>query len=123
MGGRKAAPHRPRKAGGQTDEATPNVHVPAANTAAVVTLPAVAGRINVVKYLAWSYSGAPTGGRLSITDGGVTVFDVDITAGGHGSIPLGPGFQSGARNAAVVATLAAGGVGLTGKLSVGSALI
>jgi len=113
----------PGKRGGaaMVEGATPSVHEPAANTAAVITLAAEAGRRHVVRYLAWSYSAAPTGGRLTVTDGGTNKLVVDITAAGQGSLNLTNGFQ-GAVNSAVVATLAAGGAAVTGKLSLGSSL-
>lgn len=92
-----------------------NVHVPAANTAAVLTFAAVVGQRHVFIFIVWSYSGAPTGGRLTITDGGTTVLDIDITAGGPGD--LAPQLR-GEINSAMVVTLAAGGAGITGKLNV-----
>lgn len=92
-----------------------NVHVPAANTAAIVTFTAVVGQRHVLEFVAWSYSAAPTGGRLTITDGGVTVLDVDIIAGGPGVLDVQLRSEI---NSAVVATLAAAGAAITGKLNV-----
>ena len=97
--------------------ASTNVHVPASNTAAVITYAAAgAGVSHVISGVAWSYSAAPTGGNLKIEDAsGTTVFSVDITAAGPGFIP----FQSplkGTANAAMILTLAAGGSGVTGKV-------
>lgn len=95
-----------------------NLHAPAANTAAIITLAAVADKRHHIAQIIYSYSGAPAGGRLSITDGGVTVFDQDITSGGS----LGPlQFSNPLRfavNSAVVITLAAGGGTVVGKLNV-----
>lgn len=91
-----------------------NMHEPAANTAAVVTKSAAgAGVSNVVGGVYWSYDGDPTGGSLTITDGGTQVFKVDITGKGPGFLPFDPPIK-GAANAAVVATLAAGGDGVSG---------
>lgn len=62
----------------------------------------------------WSYSAAPTGGRLSITDDGNSIFDVDITAAGPG------GFQiclPGTAGKDMVVTLAGGGGAIVGKLN------
>jgi hypothetical protein len=87
---------------------------PAANTAAVITLTAQTDKRWVIHGISWSYSGAPTGGRLSITFGGVTEFDIDIASSGVGETSA---FLSGGINQAVVITLAAGGVGITGKLN------
>jgi hypothetical protein len=97
---------------------TSDVHEPAANTAAVITYTADAARQHVVSGLAWSYSGAPTGGSLKIEDGaGNTVFAVGVTAAGPGTI-LFPIPKAGTVNRALVVTLAAGGAGVTGKVSV-----
>lgn len=87
---------------------------PAANTAAVITLSAKDERRHVVHFVQWSYSAAPTGGKLTITRGGVTEFDVDITAAGPGGFNL---YFAGKVNEAVVITLAAGGAAIVGKLN------
>ena len=97
---------------------TGNTHEPAANTAAVVTLSAGgSGVFNVLGGVYWSYSGDPSGGSLTITDGGSTVFKVDITKGGPGFFPFNP-LLTGGDNAAVVATLAAGGSSISGIVNV-----
>lgn len=96
---------------------TKTVHAPASNTAAVVTLTAVASYHRAIKTIIWSYSAAPTGGRLTITDNAVTVLDMDITAAGPGILPIGMAFTE---NTQVVVTLAAGGAGISGKLTVES---
>ncbi len=89
-------------------------HHPTSNTAAVVTLALVAGQEHVIHGVQWSYNGAPTGGRLTMTDGTDT-WDIDITAAGPGGYaPL----WGGAEGAQVTITLAAGGSGVTGKLNV-----
>lgn len=93
-----------------------DVNVPASNTAAVLTYSAVAGKRHVLDGVTWSYSGAPTGGRITITSAGVTVFDVDVTAGGPGYLPF-PRPLAGLVNAALVVTLAAGGSGVVGKIN------
>jgi len=96
-------------------------HQPAANTAAVVTLTAPSnhppGSAWIMGGLAWSYDDNPTGGNLSITNGGTTAFSIDITRGGAGIIV----YQQPQRaddGAEVVVTLAAGGAGITGKVNV-----
>lgn len=90
--------------------------LPAANTAAALTFAAVAGQKHHLVYVAWSYSAAPTGGKLTVEDGvGTTVFEVDVTAGGPGSLALPP--IIGSVNTALVVTLAAGGASVTGKLN------
>jgi hypothetical protein len=102
----------------QPEDVRRSKDTPASNTAAVVTLAAVdAFTRHLIHRVAWSYNGDPTGGRLTISDGGTTFFDVDITKSGPGSLHFSTpcGF-----NSAVVVTLAAGGGGITGKLYVES---
>lgn len=69
-----------------------------------------------------SYSAAPTGGRLTITDNAVTVFDLDITTAGPFTIPLPDGIQNLAVNTALVFTLAAGGAAVVGKINLSTVL-
>ncbi|MDD5059444.1 MAG: hypothetical protein PHQ60_16425 [Sideroxydans sp.] len=92
-------------------------HTPAADTAAVVTLPAAGeGLSHVIRGVAWGYSEAPTGGSLTIEDGaGTTVFHVPITAAGPGFIPV---FGKGSANTALVITLAAGGGTCEGSVNI-----
>lgn len=96
-----------------------DVQAPAANTAAVVTYAAAGSRMHhVLSGIAWSYSGTPTGGNLKIEDGsGTTIFSMDITAAGAGYVPFTPP-KRGSANTALIVTLAAGGAGITGKVSV-----
>lgn len=93
----------------------------AANTAVALTFAALAGRSHAMHSIEWSYSGAPTGGSLSITDGGTTVFQTDIAAAGPGTITFKPPRKA-KQNSAVVVTLAAGGAGVVGKLNVARTL-
>jgi hypothetical protein len=98
---------------------TTDVSAPASNTAAVVTYAAVSDRRHAVSGVAWSYSAAPTGGNLKIEDGsGTTVFSLDITAAGPGAFYFSPSPKVGSLNTALILTLAAGGSGVSGKLSV-----
>jgi hypothetical protein len=92
---------------------------PASNTAAVVTYAAGAtGVQHVISGVAWSYSGGtPTGGNLLIQDGSTTVFSMDITAQGAGFIQFAPA-KKGTAATSMTITLAAGGAGVTGKVSV-----
>lgn len=101
-----------------SNAAAADIHAPAANTAAVVTYAATAGVSHVIKGIAYSYSAAPTGGNLKVEDGsGTVVFSMDITAAGPGFIPF-DAAKKGTVNTAMIVTLAAGGVGVTGKVSV-----
>ena len=89
-------------------------HYPASNTAAVITIAAVAGFQHFIHGVQWSYSAEPTGGRLTVTVNAVTVWDADVISGGPGGFS----FEiPGGTNQAVVITLAAGGAGITGKLN------
>ncbi|HYV40101.1 MAG TPA: hypothetical protein VE988_30725 [Gemmataceae bacterium] len=97
---------------------TADVHAPSSNTAAVVTYAAVSDRRHVISGVAWSYSAAPTGGQLTIEDGsGNTVFQIDITAAGPGVVYFTPP-KNGTLNTALIATLAAGGSSVSGKISI-----
>lgn len=96
------------------EEVQAKQHYPAANTAAVITLTAVENRRHTVHFVQWSYTAAPTGGRLTIDVGGVTKFDVDITAAGPGGFNL---YIVAGVNQEVVITLAAPGGVVVGKLN------
>jgi hypothetical protein len=97
---------------------TSDVNLPTSNTAAVVTYAAVSDRCHSITGLAWSYDGAPTGGSLKVEDGsGTTVFKIDVTAAGPGVIYFNPP-KMGTKNTAMIITLAAGGSGVTGKVSI-----
>ena len=98
-------------------DTTKTVHEPASNTAAVVTLAASPDFKHAIRQLFWSYSGGAPVGRLTITDGGVTVLVFDITAAGPAPMAINMMFET---NSAVVVTLLAGGAGVTGKLTVES---
>lgn len=90
-------------------------HAPSSNVAAVVTLAATASKKQVLHSVQWSYDAAPTGGTLTIAQGGTTVFIVSITAAGPGGFDI---TIPGNTNEAVTATLAAGGGGISGKINV-----
>lgn len=96
-----------------------NVHIPASNTASIVTISAAgSGVSNIIGGVAWSYSSPPASGNLKIEDGvGTTVFSIDITSAGPGFIPFARPMK-GASNTALVVTLAAGGAGVLGKVNI-----
>lgn len=99
-------------------KSTPANIASATNAIATVTFSAVltgTWRINYLFYCVWSYSAAPTGGRLYVNDGGDTIFDVDVTAAGPGAMQL-PPLRGTAGNAMTV-NLAAGGATIVGKLN------
>ena len=81
----------------------------AAGSAAVITIPAVAGQFWVIDWISASYAATPTAGLLTIHIGGVLVYQVDITASGPVHIDLGMPIYREIANQSVVITLAAGG--------------
>jgi hypothetical protein len=101
-------------------DSTSDVSAPASNTAAAITYAAgAAGVQHCISGIAWSFSTAPTvATNLSIQDGsGNTVFSIDITAAGPGAINFIPP-KKGTAATQMIITLAAGGSGVTGKLSI-----
>lgn len=91
----------------------------ATNADAVLTWAARTGAAHSVDVVRWSYSAAPTGGRLTIKDGATIIEDVDITAAGPGFLPYS---RTGHTNNAFEVRLYAGGSGVVGKLSAGHAV-
>lgn len=87
----------------------------ATNAAATVTLVPGEGKAFGISSLSWSYSGTPTGGSISIFDGGNLVEQWDITAGGPGFLPV---FLRGSTGQTLAVTLSAGGSGIVGKINV-----
>jgi hypothetical protein len=94
-----------------------DVHEPAADTAAIVTYSGTAGVSHVISGIAFGYDIDPIGGLLTVTANAVVVFTIPVTKSGAGFIPFTPPKKSGVAHALVV-TLAAGGAGCTGKVSV-----
>lgn len=85
------------------------------NAAVALTFTGVQSTSNYLTWLVWSYSNDPTGGKLTIAYGSKTI-EFDITKGGPGSMFL-PDIASGS-NTTITVTLAAGGSGIVGKLSI-----
>ena len=85
------------------------------NSTVTVTLPANSSSPNHISSVEWSYSGTPTGGRLTIVAED-TKRDLDITVGGVNQLIFNPPLEC-ASNQAVTLTLYPGGTGVTGKLS------
>lgn len=98
--------------------ATADVNAPAANTAAVVTYAASEGAKHVISGLAWSYDADPTGGNIKVADDGNTVFTIDIATKGAGFFTFPHPKVQATANKNLVITLAAGGDGITGKVSI-----
>lgn len=104
----------------------PLKHLPASNTAAVISITALDGTDQKVSSLAyieleqltWSYDGVPTGGNLKVeSPSGTTLFSIDITDSGPGFIPFSGSCLKGAVGGALIITLAAAGSGVTGKVN------
>ncbi len=101
--------------------AAANFHAPAINTAAIITLAAIAAKGHVLQQISYSYVGAApaANGNLIVEDGsGTTVFNIDLSLEGERSIYFDPPLK-GSKNTAMIITLAAGGASVTGKLNVG----
>jgi hypothetical protein len=99
---------------------SPNdVSAPAANTTAVVTYAAAGvGLAHIISGIVWSYNPDPTTGNLKIEDGaGNVIFSTDPTSKGPGFFNFIP-CKKGSDNTAMIITLAAGGTGVVGKLSI-----
>lgn len=86
------------------------------DAAATVTVTGQAGRKVVVEQVIWSYSAAPTGGAVTITDGTVTL-SWDVTAAGFDQCLFSPplAFAAGTN---VTVTLADPGGAIVSKLIV-----
>lgn len=96
-----------------------NTTTSAAGAACSVTLAAVNPGRHIIHSIQWSYTAAPTGGKLTVAVNSVTVKEVDITAAGPGGYNL---LVLGGNNQAVVITLAAPGGAVVGKLNVDSSI-
>ena len=91
-----------------------------ADTDEVVTLAAVTDERHVIDDIHWSYDDASTTGKLTITDDGTSVFDIDLIAAAAVSTPS-IHFENGLEctlNSEVVITLAGAGGTTNGKLNV-----
>jgi hypothetical protein len=75
-----------------------------------------AGMAHSLAGVEFSYSQIPAGGRLTILDGALLVFDIDITLAGHDRVIFNPP-KVGSANTSMTVTLAAGGTGCVGKIN------
>lgn len=95
-----------------------DTHSPASNTDAVVTYTADAYSAHVIRSIAYEYDASPTGGLLTVEDGaGNVVFTKNIAAAGAGYVEFYDGLK-GTVNEDMIITLAAGGSGVSGTISV-----
>lgn len=92
------------------------INLPTSNTAAVITISAIANQRIIIHNIQWSYSADPTGGNIKAAfgTGPTSKLDLDVTKGGPGVLCS---TIFGAYGEQAVVTLAAGGSGITGKLS------
>lgn len=89
----------------------------AANTAVVITYAASKHGGQVIKEIQADYSATPTGGMVTITEGGTTVRQFPVT-GTSRTITFADGGLRTGKNQAVVITLAAGSGSVVGYLNV-----
>lgn len=75
---------------------------------AVITIALSDSQFWVLDWISYSYATAPTAGKLTVTIGGVLVYDVDITAAGSGHINFDWPLYQEAFGKAMVVTLANG---------------
>lgn len=83
---------------------------------AVITCGAALNSQHCLTGILYSYSAAPTGGRLTLADGSLVCLDIDITAAGPGFVPF-PLARGGTPGSTLVATLYDGGAAIVGKLN------
>ncbi len=99
-------------------QALPADYVTQTHAAAVVTYAAAGvGVSHSIAGLTWSYSATVTGGALTVADGSNTIFSIDITGTGPGTVVFDPP-KIGTPNQAMTITLADGGSAVVGKLTV-----
>lgn len=99
---------------------TPASATAAVNTAVVLTINGVAGQTIRLSALSWSYSGAPTGGLITVVVNAVTILQADISAAGPGSFPIAQGGLVCQAGQNVVITLAAAGAAVQGRVNAAS---
>lgn len=106
----------PLRTDSDNQTSTNEVHVPAANTAAVLTYAATTDIAHIITSLVFSYTGSGTlaGGNLKVEDGSDTVFSMDITTKEWGCLPI---KKVGHAGRSMTITLAAGGADVTGKIN------
>ncbi len=97
----------------------PKTHAPAADTPAIITLPAAAGTRHVVDQVWFSYSADPTGGSITIAstvNGSAVSMAAQIASKGLYTLCFDPPLQ-GDTNTAITITLAAGAGTVVGKVN------
>lgn len=94
-----------------------DVSNPAANVAAIVTYAAMVGRTHCIQGIYFAYDDTPAASLLQVVAGGRVLFSCYITWHGMGFLPL---TKKGLPGEAMVITLPAGGVGISGSLSIGN---
>jgi hypothetical protein len=133
MGLEVQLPAAPLSTIGGTAGSTPVAAVPstpvsataAVNTAVTLTINGVAGQSIRITMLAWSYTGTPSGGNITVVVNGVTIFQQDISSGagntnGDGYVPLPAGGLECQAGQSAVITLAAAGAAVAGRLNAAS---
>lgn len=80
-----------------------------------IELPATPGKSHRLLTVSWSYSDDPTGGTITVFDGDNPVYQVDVTSGGPGFLPV---MLTGSPGNAMLVTLSPGGAGVVGRLNI-----
>lgn len=94
-------------------------HASATNAPAVVTYDAIVTKKHRITQIIVGYDSEPQeGSTVKIQDGGVTIFELPITAAGAAPIPFVDAYDAAARNATMVVTLSDGGADCTGYVNV-----
>jgi hypothetical protein len=104
--------------GTSLDAATANVSAPAANTAATITVTAVAAKKHKLVKIGYSYNATPTGGNIKVeAPAGTVMWTMDVGALGEKLIDFAYPLAMPV-NTNMVVTLAAAGATVTGKLNI-----
>lgn len=79
-----------------------------------VNFAAVTDFRRIIHGLQWSYSAAPTGGKITVLDGANTIFETDVTASGPGQTDA---VLVGSVGSSTTITLASGAGSVLGKVN------
>lgn len=96
-----------------------HTHAPAADTLALITIPAITDGNVEIEQLAWSFDAAPAAAKLLSIESpsGTILYQFEITAAGPGFIPFSGSCIRGAKSQAMLVRLAADTGGAKGKVS------
>ena len=93
-------------------------NAPAANTEALITIPAVTDVCLELEHVGFSYDSAPTGGVITIESPSGTILQkYYVTSAGPGPVPLSGSCIKGAVGSAMLVRLSAAGSGVSGAVN------